>query len=71
MLERGVTFVELFHESWDQHATPPADFIKNCADTDRPCAALVMDLKQRGLLEDTIIIWGGQFGRTPMAHSAS
>ncbi len=68
LLERGVRFVELFHESWDQHGNLKKDLIKNCQDTDRASAALVRDLKQRGLLEDTIVIWGGEFGRTPMVQ---
>src|SRR5260370_38188151 len=66
LLERGVRFVELFHESWDQHGDLKRDLKKNCADTDKPCAALVKDLKQRGMLDDTLVIWGGEFGRTPM-----
>jgi hypothetical protein len=68
MIERGVRFVELFHESWDQHSNLKKDLVKNCRDTDRASAALVKDLKQRGLLEDTIIVWGGEFGRTPMVQ---
>lgn len=68
LLERGVRFVELFHESWDQHGNLKKDLAKNCRDTDRACAALVRDLKQRGLLEDTIVLWGGEFGRTPMVQ---
>jgi hypothetical protein len=68
LLERGVRFVELFHEAWDQHGNLKADLKKNCANTDRPCAALIRDLKQRGLLDDTLVIWGGEFGRTPMVQ---
>jgi hypothetical protein len=68
LLERGVRFVELFHESWDQHGNLKKDLKKNCKDTDRACAALVQDLKQRGLLKDTLVIWGGEFGRTPMVQ---
>ena len=68
MIERGVRFVELFHESWDQHGNLVKDLKKNCGDCDKPSAALVKDLKQRGLLEDTIIVWGGEFGRTPMVQ---
>src|SRR6185295_9532834 len=66
LVERGVRFVELFHEAWDQHGNLVHDLKKNCEDCDRPSAALVKDLKRRGLLEDTIVIWGGEFGRTPM-----
>jgi hypothetical protein len=68
LLERGVRFVQLFHEAWDQHSNLKKDLAKNCQDTDRPCAALVKDLKRRGLLEDTLVIWGGEFGRTPMVQ---
>ena len=67
-VERGVRFVQLFHESWDQHVNLKADLKKNCLDTDRACAALVTDLKQRGLLNETLVIWGGEFGRTPMVQ---
>ena len=68
LVERGVRFVELFHESWDQHSDLKKDLAKNCKDTDQACAALVTDLKQRGLLKDTLVIWGGEFGRTPMVQ---
>jgi uncharacterized protein (DUF1501 family) len=68
LVERGVRFVELFHEAWDQHGNLVNDLKKNCRDTDKACAALVKDLKQRGMLEDTLVIWGGEFGRTPMVQ---
>ena len=68
MIERGVRFVEIFHEAWDQHGNLTHDIKVNCQDTDKPCAALVKDLKQRGLLDDTLVIWGGEFGRTPMVQ---
>ena len=68
MVERGVRFVEIFHEAWDQHGNLTKDIKSNCQDTDKACAALVKDLKQRGLLEDTLVIWGGEFGRTPMVQ---
>jgi hypothetical protein len=68
MIERGVRFVELFHEAWDQHGNLVKDLTKNCQDTDQASAALVKDLKQRGLLNDTLVIWGGEFGRTPMVQ---
>jgi uncharacterized protein (DUF1501 family) len=71
LVERGVRFVELFHEAWDQHGNLVADLKKNCKDTDRACAALVRDLKQRGLLDSTLVIWGGEFGRTPMVQGGS
>ncbi len=68
LVERGVRFVEIFHESWDQHGNLTADLKKNCNTTDLPCAALIKDLKQRGMLKDTLVIWGGEFGRTPMVQ---
>lgn len=68
LIERGVRFVELFHESWDQHGNLKADLQKNCKNTDQASAALVKDLKQRGLLDETLVIWGGEFGRTPMVQ---
>ena len=68
LVERGVRFVELFHESWDQHGNLVKDLKKNCKDTDQGAAALIKDLKQRGLLDDTLVIWGGEFGRTPMVQ---
>jgi len=68
LVERGVRFVEIFHEAWDQHGALVHDLKKNCLATDQACAALVKDLKQRGLLEDTLVIWGGEFGRTPMVQ---
>jgi uncharacterized protein (DUF1501 family) len=68
LVERGVRFVQLFHEAWDQHGNLVADLKKNCANTERACAALIKDLKQRGMLEDTLVIWGGEFGRTPMVQ---
>jgi len=71
MIERGVRFVEIFHESWDQHGNLMADLKKNCKNTDQASAALVKDLKQRGLLEDTLVIWGGEFGRTPMVQGGN
>ena len=71
MIERGVRFVQIFHESWDQHGGLVGDLKKNCKNTDQASAALVMDLKQRGLLEDTLVIWGGEFGRTPMVQGGN
>jgi hypothetical protein len=64
MAERDVRFIQLYHMGWDQHDNLPDHLSKQCKDTDQPSAALVADLKQRGLLEDTLIIWGGEFGRT-------
>ncbi len=71
LVERGVRFVQLFHEAWDQHGGLVSGLKKNCKDTDRACAALVKDLKQRGLLDSTLVIWGGEFGRTPMVQGGS
>jgi hypothetical protein len=71
LVERGVRFVEVFHEAWDQHGNLKADLKKNCLNTDRACAALVKDLKARGLLDDTLVIWGGEFGRTPMVQGGN
>jgi uncharacterized protein (DUF1501 family) len=68
LVERGVRFVQLFHEAWDQHGNLVADLKKNCKNTDQACAALIKDLKQRGMLKDTLVIWGGEFGRTPMVQ---
>jgi hypothetical protein len=64
LVERDVRFVQLYHMGWDQHLDLPANITKQCRDTDQPSAALIQDLKQRGLLEDTLVIWGGEFGRT-------
>jgi hypothetical protein len=68
LIERGVRFVQLFHEAWDQHGDLVGGLTKNCQDTDRASAALVKDLKERGLLDETLIVWGGEFGRTPMVQ---
>jgi uncharacterized protein (DUF1501 family) len=64
MAERGVRFMQLFHRGWDQHISLPSQLPRQCSDTDQPSAALVKDLKQRGLLDDTLVVWGGEFGRT-------
>jgi hypothetical protein len=64
LAERGVRFIQLFHRGWDQHTHLPKQITGQCRDTDRPSAALVADLKQRGLLDDTLVVWGGEFGRT-------
>ena len=71
LIERDVRFVQLFHEAWDQHGNLTADVKKNAGDTDQASAALVSDLKQRGLLNDTLLIWGGEFGRTPMVQGGN
>jgi hypothetical protein len=62
--ERGVRFIQLMHSGWDQHKNLPTQLIEQCNDTDQPSAALVKDLKQRGLLDQTLVAWGGEFGRT-------
>ena len=64
LIERGVRFVQLFHQGWDQHGSLPGGLSHQCRQTDQASAALVMDLKRRGLLEDTLVVWGGEFGRT-------
>ena len=64
LAERGVRFIQLFHKGWDQHANLPKAIAGQCRDTDQPSAALIADLEQRGMLEDTLVIWGGEFGRT-------
>ena len=64
MIERGVRFVQLMHRGWDQHNDLPSQIRGQCRDVDQPSAALVRDLKQRGLLEDTLVVWSGEFGRT-------
>ena len=73
MIERGVRFIQLYHTNWDSHGGPGenlnADFEKVCRDVDQASAALVLDLKQRGLLDQTIVLWGGEFGRTPMGEN--
>jgi hypothetical protein len=64
LLERDVRFIQLYHRGWDQHNDLPRDLALQCKGTDQASAALVMDLKQRGLLDDTLVVWGGEFGRT-------
>jgi hypothetical protein len=68
MVERGVRFVMLAHASWDDHANLNKNLKKNCEITDQPIATLIKDLKQRGLLDSTLIVWGGEFGRTPLVQ---
>jgi hypothetical protein len=69
LVERGVRFVNVFHEAWDHHSDVEGGLRTQCGLTDKPCAALIKDLKQRGLLDDTLVVWGGEFGRTPMVES--
>jgi hypothetical protein len=69
MVERGVRFISIYNEGWDAHTDLVGNHTKNCGDTDRGAAALVKDLRQRGLLDETLVVWGGEFGRTPMVES--
>jgi len=64
LAERGVRFIQLFHRDWDHHGKLPEALPRRCLETDQPAAALIKDLKQRGMLEDTLVVWGGEFGRT-------
>lgn len=64
MAERGVRFIQLYHRGWDQHYNLPSDLRLQCGDIDQPAAALIRDLKQRGILDETLVVWGGEFGRT-------
>jgi hypothetical protein len=68
LVERGVRFVQLFHEAWDHHGGLVNGLKSECRKTDQACAALIKDLKARGLLDDTLVVWGGEFGRTPMVQ---
>lgn len=71
LAERGVRFVQLYHRGWDQHGGLIGALPKQCKDTDQACAALITDLKQRGMLEDTLVIWGGEFGRTTYSQGGA
>lgn len=70
LIEKDVKFVQLYHQGWDQHGNLPNAIKKQCKETDQPSAALITDLKQRGLLDDTLVIWGGEFGRTNYSQGA-
>jgi len=70
LVERGVRFVQLYHKGWDSHTTIQNDHERQCREVDQSTAALIKDLRQRGLLDDTLIVWGGEFGRTPMAQGS-
>ncbi len=70
MAERGVRFIQLMHRGWDQHSNLPKQIRGQCSDVDQPSAALITDLKQRGLLDETLVIWGGEFGRTVYSQGA-
>ncbi len=71
LVERGVRFVQIFHEAWDHHGGLVNGLKTECGKTDKPAAALIKDLKARGMLEDTLVIWGGEFGRTPMVQGGN
>jgi hypothetical protein len=64
LAERGVRFIQLFHRGWDQHSNLPKEIRTQCLQTDQPSAALIQDLESRGMLEETLVVWGGEFGRT-------
>ena len=70
LIERGTRFVQVMHAGWDQHGSVTTELYNQCRDTDQPSAGLIADLKQRGLLDDTLVIWGGEFGRTPFLQGA-
>ncbi len=70
LIERGVRCVQVMHAGWDQHRSLTTELYTQCRDTDQPSAGLVIDLKQRGLLDDTLVIWGGEFGRTPFIQGS-
>jgi hypothetical protein len=70
LVERGVRFIQLYHRGWDQHNNLPNQIRVQCKDTDQASAALVKDLKQRGLLDETLVVWGGEFGRTVYSQGA-
>src|SRR5205085_941261 len=70
LAERGVRFIQLFHRGWDQHSNLPKEIRGQCLQTDQPSAALIQDLKQRGMLGDTLVIWSGEFGRTVYSQGA-
>ena len=71
LAERGVRFIQVYHAGWDHHSNVEGGLKRQCGQTDRPAAALLKDLKQRGLLEDTLVVWGGEFGRTPMVEASA
>jgi uncharacterized protein (DUF1501 family) len=71
LAERGVRFVQVYHSGWDHHSNVKQGIQRQCQQTDQACAALLTDLKQRGMLEDTLVVWGGEFGRTPMVEASA
>src|SRR5262249_55478989 len=70
LAERGVRFIQLYHRDWDHHGNIKKDIAVVAAEVDRASAALLTDLKRRGLLDETLVVWGGEFGRTPMAQGS-
>lgn len=71
LAERGVRFVQIYHAGWDHHSNVEGGVRSQCAKTDQACAALIVDLKRRGMLDDTLVVWGGEFGRTPMVEASA
>ena len=71
LAERGVRFIQVYHAGWDHHSQVENGVRSQCGQTDRPVAALIADLRQRGMLEDTLVVWGGEFGRTPMVEASA
>ena len=71
MAERGVRFIQIYHAGWDHHSNVESGVQGQCKQTDQACAALIRDLKQRGMLDDTLVVWGGEFGRTPMVEASA
>ena len=71
LAERGVRFIQVYHSGWDHHSDVAGGLRRQCRQTDQACAGLILDLKRRGMLEDTLVIWGGEFGRTPMVEASA
>ena len=71
MAEQGVRFIQLYHSGWDHHSNVENGVRNQCKQTDQACAALIKDLKRRGMLDDTLVVWGGEFGRTPMVEASA
>lgn len=71
LAERGVRFIQVYHAGWDHHSNVKGGVQGQCKQTDQACAALIQDLKRRGLLDDTLVVWGGEFGRTPMVEASA
>jgi len=71
LAERGVRFIQVYHGGWDHHSDVAGGVRGQCGATDKACAALLQDLKQKGLLQDTLLVWGGEFGRTPMVEASA